>query len=99
MQWISWLSLVDMVRNPRAGLRPVPRCYTYIQQQHGLCKRGESRWGRLDAPPLPGKPMAIWTGPVDLDQLNAYQQDTLVSRLGIRYTGIGEDWLAASMPV
>ncbi len=43
--------------------------------------------------------MAIWTGPVDLDQLNAYQQDTLVSRLGIRYTGIGEDWLAASMPV
>ena len=43
--------------------------------------------------------MAIWTGPVDLDQLNAYQQDTLISRLGIRYTGIGEDWLAASMPV
>ena len=43
--------------------------------------------------------MAIWTGPVDLDQLNAYQHDTLISRLGIRYTGIGEDWLAASMPV
>lgn len=43
--------------------------------------------------------MAIWSAPVDLDRLNAYQQDTLVSRLGIRYTGIGEDWLAASMPV
>ena len=43
--------------------------------------------------------MAIWSTPVDLDQLNAYQQDTLVSRLGIRYTGIGDDWLAASMPV
>ena len=43
--------------------------------------------------------MAIWTGPVDLDQLNSYQQDTLISRLGIRFTGVGEDWLAASMPV
>ena len=43
--------------------------------------------------------MAIWSSPVDLDQLNAYQQDTLVSRLGINYTGVGEDWLAASMPV
>lgn len=43
--------------------------------------------------------MAIWSTTVDLDQLNAYQQDSLVSRLGIRYTGIGEDWLAASMPV
>lgn len=43
--------------------------------------------------------MAIWSSPVNLDDLNAYQHDTLVSRLGIRYTGIGEDWLAASMPV
>ena len=43
--------------------------------------------------------MAIWHEPIDLDSLNAYQQDTLVSRLGIRYTEIGEDWLKASMPV
>jgi 1,4-dihydroxy-2-naphthoyl-CoA hydrolase len=43
--------------------------------------------------------MAIWHEPIDLDSLNAYQQDTLVSRLGIRYTEIGEDWLKANMPV
>ena len=43
--------------------------------------------------------MAIWHELIDLDSLNAYQQDTLVSRLGIRYTEIGEDWLKASMPV
>ena len=43
--------------------------------------------------------MAIWHELIDLDSLNAYQQDTLVSRLGIRYTEIGEDWLKANMPV
>jgi len=43
--------------------------------------------------------MKIWFQPISLDELNAYQQQTLVSHLGIRYTGIGDDWLAASMPV
>lgn len=43
--------------------------------------------------------MSIWFKPISLDNLNAYQQQTLVSHLGIRYTGIGDDWLAASMPV
>lgn len=43
--------------------------------------------------------MSIWFKPISLDELNAYQQQTLVSHLGIRYTGIGDDWLAASMPV
>ena len=43
--------------------------------------------------------MAIWFRPITLDELNGYQQDTLVSRLGIRYTGLGEDWISASMPV
>jgi len=43
--------------------------------------------------------MAIWHGPMSVDDLNSYQRDTLVSHLGIRYTGIGEDWLKASMPV
>ena len=43
--------------------------------------------------------MAIWFLPVDLAQLNTYQQDSLVSQLGIRFTGVGEDWLTASMPV
>jgi 1,4-dihydroxy-2-naphthoyl-CoA hydrolase len=43
--------------------------------------------------------MNIWFKPFSLDELNGYQQETLVSHLGIRYTGMGEDWLAASMPV
>jgi len=43
--------------------------------------------------------MSIWHQPITLDELNAYQQDTLVSHLGIRYTGMGDDWLKASMPV
>lgn len=43
--------------------------------------------------------MSIWFRPISITDLNAYQQQTLVSHLGIRYTGIGDDWLAASMPV
>jgi 1,4-dihydroxy-2-naphthoyl-CoA hydrolase len=43
--------------------------------------------------------MSIWHQPISLDELNAYQQGTLVSHLGIRYTGMGDDWLKASMPV
>jgi 1,4-dihydroxy-2-naphthoyl-CoA hydrolase len=34
-----------------------------------------------------------------VDDLNAYQQQTLVSHLGIRYTEVGDDFLSASMPV
>src|SRR5215472_8744246 len=43
--------------------------------------------------------MKIWFQPISLDELNAYQQQTLVSHLGIRYTGIGDDWLRGTMPV
>jgi 1,4-dihydroxy-2-naphthoyl-CoA hydrolase len=43
--------------------------------------------------------MAIWHEPISVTDLNTYQQQTLVSHLGIRYTGIGEDWLKAVMPV
>src|SRR5512146_2366326 len=43
--------------------------------------------------------MSIWHQPITLDELNAYQQETLVSHLGICYTGMGDDWLKASMPV
>lgn len=35
--------------------------------------------------------MSIWFKPINLDELNTYQQGTLVSHLGIRYTGIGDD--------
>ncbi len=43
--------------------------------------------------------MSIWFKPFSVEDLNAYQQQTLVSHLGIRYTEVGEDFLAASMPV
>lgn len=43
--------------------------------------------------------MSIWFKPFGVDDLNAYQRETLVSHLGIRYTQVGEDFLSASMPV
>jgi len=43
--------------------------------------------------------MSIWFKPFSVDDLNAYQQQTLVSHLGIRYMQVGEDFLSASMPV
>jgi len=43
--------------------------------------------------------MSIWFKPFSVEDLNAYQQQTLVSHLGIRYTEVGEDFLSASMPV
>jgi 1,4-dihydroxy-2-naphthoyl-CoA hydrolase len=43
--------------------------------------------------------MSIWFKPFSLDDLNAYQQQTLVSHLGIRYTELGDDFLSATMPV
>lgn len=43
--------------------------------------------------------MSIWFKPFSVDDLNAYQQQTLVSHLGIRYTEVGEDFLSAMMPV
>jgi 1,4-dihydroxy-2-naphthoyl-CoA hydrolase len=43
--------------------------------------------------------MSIWFKPFSVDELNAYQQETLVSLLGIRYTEVGEDFLSARMPV
>lgn len=43
--------------------------------------------------------MSIWFKPFSVDDLNVYQQQTLVSHLGIRYTEVGEDFLSASMPV
>ncbi|HEY4128543.1 MAG TPA: hotdog fold thioesterase [Gammaproteobacteria bacterium] len=43
--------------------------------------------------------MSIWFKPFSVDDLNSYQQQTLVSHLGIRYTEVGEDFLSATMPV
>ncbi|MDT8399710.1 MAG: hotdog fold thioesterase [Pseudomonadales bacterium] len=43
--------------------------------------------------------MSIWNAPIDLDAVNADLQGTLCEHLGIRITGIGDDFLKASMPV
>lgn len=43
--------------------------------------------------------MSIWLNPITVDDLNKYQQQTLVTHLGIRYIEIGEDYLKATMPV
>jgi 1,4-dihydroxy-2-naphthoyl-CoA hydrolase len=43
--------------------------------------------------------MSIWFKPFSVEDLNAYQQQTLVSHLGIRYTEVGDDFLSATMPV
>jgi 1,4-dihydroxy-2-naphthoyl-CoA hydrolase len=43
--------------------------------------------------------MSIWFKPFSVDDLNSFQQQTLVSHLGIHYTDVGEDFLSASMPV
>ncbi len=43
--------------------------------------------------------MSIWLQPFTVDELNQYQQQTLVSHLGIRYTQVGDDYLQAVMPV
>lgn len=43
--------------------------------------------------------MSIWRQALTVDDLNQYQQKTLVTHLGIRYTEIGEDYLKGTMPV
>jgi 1,4-dihydroxy-2-naphthoyl-CoA hydrolase len=37
--------------------------------------------------------------PVSLDELNMLSRGTLIEHLGIVFTGAGEDWLQATMPV
>lgn len=43
--------------------------------------------------------MSIWHQPFSVEDLNRYQQKTLVTHLGIRYTEVGDDYLKAVMPV
>ena len=43
--------------------------------------------------------MSIWLQPFTVDDLNKFQEQTLVTNLGIRYTEVGEDYLKAVMPV
>ncbi|KAF1686962.1 thioesterase [Pseudoxanthomonas broegbernensis] len=41
----------------------------------------------------------VFHAPVSLDELNRQGRGTLIERLGIVFTGAGEDWLRATMPV
>ncbi len=43
--------------------------------------------------------MAIWKQSIDLDRINAFDQDTLVEHLGIRVTEIGDEHVRGTMPV
>jgi len=43
--------------------------------------------------------MAIWKKAFTLDDLKALHADTAEGHLGIEFTAIGDDWLAARMPV
>ncbi|BFI94921.1 MAG: hotdog fold thioesterase [Rhodanobacter sp.] len=43
--------------------------------------------------------MAIWQQDTDLARINAWSANTLMQALGIRITGVGEDWLRGTMPV
>ncbi len=43
--------------------------------------------------------MTVWTQQPDLDRLNGWNENTLMQRLGIRFTEVGEDFLRGTMPV
>jgi 1,4-dihydroxy-2-naphthoyl-CoA hydrolase len=43
--------------------------------------------------------MRIWKQDTDLARLNGWSQNTLMEALGIRMTGVGDDWLQGTMPV
>jgi len=43
--------------------------------------------------------MGIWQQDTDLARINGWAENTMLETLGIRYTGIGEDWLRGTMPV
>jgi len=42
---------------------------------------------------------SVFREPVSLQALNALSADTVIARLGIVFTAVGEDWLQATMPV
>ena len=43
--------------------------------------------------------MSIWRNAASVEELQERARDTLIERLGIRFTQIGPDFLCASMPV
>lgn len=49
--------------------------------------------------PIADKKPSIWYEPLDLEFINRLGSNTLITHLGIVFTGFGPDWLEASMPV
>ncbi len=43
--------------------------------------------------------MAIWIRQFTAEELGKFQRDTMGAHLGIEFTGLGDDWLEARMPV
>ena len=43
--------------------------------------------------------MAVWHAPLDLAALDDLGRGSMAGLLGITFTGFGDDWLAARMPV
>lgn len=41
----------------------------------------------------------IWKNEIDLQQLNKWSVNTMVQHIGIEFTGFGDDYLEARMPV
>ena len=42
---------------------------------------------------------SIWKKEISLDLLNSFSAKTMLERIGIRFTEIGDDYLSSSMPV
>jgi 1,4-dihydroxy-2-naphthoyl-CoA hydrolase len=43
--------------------------------------------------------MAIWFQPVTVADLSTVNPNTLAAHIGIEFSAVGDDWLAATMPV
>jgi 1,4-dihydroxy-2-naphthoyl-CoA hydrolase len=43
--------------------------------------------------------MTIWKQDTSLERINGWSTNTMMETLGIRITGIGDDWLRGTMPV
>lgn len=43
--------------------------------------------------------MSLWKQPTDLDRINAWAAGSIIERIGIRITEIGDDFLCGTMPV
>jgi 1,4-dihydroxy-2-naphthoyl-CoA hydrolase len=43
--------------------------------------------------------MSIWFRTFTVEEMRKFQHDTMGAHLGIEFTGLGDDWLEARMPV